>query len=84
MFKFLPIIPSSTSRKIYPLFFFYSHIKAYFPILFFSLAVEVSIYHFQVYLHHLVNLKALIIRVFHQYHSLNDLTVYHCLHLLNI
>ena len=30
MLKSLPIIPSSTSHKIYPLFFFYSHIKAYY------------------------------------------------------
>ena len=54
MLKFLPIIPSSTSHKIYPLFFFYSHIKAYYShIILFSQAVQVSIYHFQVYLHHL-------------------------------
>ena len=39
MLKFLPIIPSSTSHKIYPLFF-YSHIKAYYShIVLFSLAV---------------------------------------------
>ena len=40
MLKFLPIIPSSTSHKIYPLFFFYSHyliLKHIIPILFFFL-----------------------------------------------
>ena len=40
MLKFLPIIPSSTSHKIYPLFFRYSHIEAYYyHIVLFSLAV---------------------------------------------
>ena len=30
MFKILPIIPSRTSQKIYPLFFLYSHIIVYY------------------------------------------------------
>ena len=30
MLKTLPIIPSSTSQKIYPLFLFYSHIITYY------------------------------------------------------
>ena len=30
MLKILPIIPSSTSQKIYQLFLFYSHIIAYY------------------------------------------------------
>ena len=30
MLKNLPIIPSSTSQKIYPLFLFYSHIITYY------------------------------------------------------
>ena len=30
MLKILPIIPSSTSQKFYPLFLFYSHIITYY------------------------------------------------------
>ena len=30
MFKILPIIPSSTSQKFYPLFLFYSYIITYY------------------------------------------------------
>ena len=33
MLKFLLIIPSITSNKIYPLFLFYSHIKAYYSLI---------------------------------------------------
>ena len=39
MLKTLPIIPSSTSQNIYPLFLFYSHSLPITPILFFCFIV---------------------------------------------
>ena len=44
MLKILPIIPSSTSQKIYPLFLFYSHvITCYSHIILYALLFQVRI-----------------------------------------
>ena len=63
-------------------FYHYSFIlisKPIIPLLFFSLAVKVSIYFKFIIYFNIADLKALI-GVFYQHHSLNDLITYRCLH----